>query len=138
MKLVLTFILLYFLIGCSSSKESVSNSGELNGGWFPVQQEIGGQQLPPESFEGERLAIVEKSFLFVAESVDEGTVTYSDGKMDIYVEVGVNAGRHFKAIYKLDNSYLVICYDLKGGDYPDSFITAGNPNLFLSVFRKEG
>ena len=138
MKLLLAFILLYSFIGCSSSKESATNSGELNGGWFPVQQEIGGQQLPPESFEGERLAIVEKSFLFIAESVDEGTVTYGNGKMDIYVEDGANAGRHFKAIYKLENNILTICYDLEGGDYPEHFSTSGNPNLFLSVFVKEG
>jgi len=138
MKLALTLLVLSFLIGCSSSKESASNSGELNGGWFPIKQEIGGQELPPESFDGERLAIIGKSFLFIAESVDEGTVTYSDGKMDIYVETGANAGRHFKAIYKLENNILTICYDLRGGDYPEDFSTSEGSNLFLSVFIKEG
>jgi len=137
MKSFLILFLVYFIVGCSSSQESASNSGELNGGWLPVKQEIGGKELPMESFENERLAIVGKSFLFVAESDDEGTLTYSDGKMDIYVEVGVNTGRHFKAIYKLETNLLTICYDLKGGDYPTSFNTANNPDLFLSVFRKE-
>jgi len=128
---------MYFIVACSSSQDSTSNSGELNGGWLPVKQEMGGQEMPIESFEAERLAIVGKSFLFVAESADEGTVTYDGGKMDIYVEVGVNAGRHFKAIYKLEQNLLTLCYDLKGGDYPSSFDTSTNQNLFLSVFRKE-
>ena len=137
MKTFLILSLMFFIVACSSSQESASNSGELNGGWLPIKQEMGGQEMPVESFEGERLAIVGKSFLFVAESADEGTVTYDDGKMDIYVEVGVNAGRHFMAIYKLEQNILTICYDLKGGDYPTSFDTSINPNLFLSVFRKE-
>jgi len=137
MKSFLIFSLFYFIVACSSSQESASNSGELNGGWLPIKQEMGGQEMPAESFEAERLAIVGKSFLFVAESADEGTVTYGDGKMDIYVEVGVNAGRHFMAIYKLEQNLLTICYDLKGGEYPTSFDTSLNPNLFLSVFRKE-
>ena len=57
--------------------------------------------------------------------------------MDIYVDAGVNAGRHFKAIYKLENDLLKLCYDLKGGSYPESFDTSNNPDLFLSTFRKE-
>ena len=137
MKSLIVLFMVYFIFGCSSSQESASNSGDLNGGWLPIKQEMGGKEMPIESFEAERLAIVGKSFLFVAESADEGTVTYSNGKMDIYVEVGVNAGRHFMAIYKLEQNLLTICYDLKGGDYPASFDTSTNPNLFLSVFRKE-
>ena len=137
MKAIFVIGLFFLIISCSSSEETSSNSGELNGGWLPVKQMIGGQELPIESFENERLAIVGKTFLFVAEGADEGTVTYSDGIMDIYVEVGANAGKHFMAIYKLEQNLLTICYDLKGTDYPASFDTSTNPNLFLSVFRKE-
>ena len=138
MKTISIFFLALIILSCSSTKESVSNPGDLNGGWLPVKQEIGGKELPQSSFENQRLAIVEKSFLFIAESADEGTLTYGNGKMDIYVEVGVNAGRHFKAIYKLEDNFLTICYDLKGEDYPESFDTSVNPNLFLTTFRKEG
>ena len=137
MKSFLILFLVYFIVACSSSQESASNSDELNGGWLPVKQEMGGQEMSAESFENERLAIVGKTFLFVAEGADEGTISYGNGKMDIYVEVGVNAGKHFKSIYKLEENLLTICYDLKGGDYPASFDTSSNPDLFLSVFRKE-
>lgn len=139
MKPFLLLFLISLSVSCSSTKDSssASNSGELDGDWYPIKQEMNGQQLPLDSFEYQKLVIIENSFIFMAESVDEGNVTYDNGKMDIYVDVGVNAGRHFKAIYKLENDLLTLCYDLKGGDYPESFDTSSNPNLFLSTFRKE-
>lgn len=137
MKPIFIISVIYLMISCSSTEETLSTSGELNGGWLPIKQEIGGQELPPDSFENQRLAIVGKSFLFVADGADQGSVTYGNGKMDIYIEVGVNAGRHFKAIYNLENNMLSICYDLSGGTYPESFDTTINPKIFLTVFRKE-
>jgi len=137
MKPLLIIFFIFLVVSCSSTKETVSNSVELDGDWYPFQQEIKGEQLPLASFENQKLVIIDNSFIFMAESVDEGNVTYNNGKMDIYVDVGVNAGRHFKAIYKLENELLTLCYDLKGGDYPESFDTSKNPNLFLSTFRKE-
>ncbi len=137
MKQLLIIFFIFLAVSCSSTKETASNSGELDGDWYPIKQEMNGQQLPLDSFEYQKLVIIENSFIFMAESVDEGNVTYDKGKMDIYVDVGVNAGRHFKAIYKLENDLLTLCYDLKGGDYPESFDTSSNPNLFLSTFTKE-
>jgi uncharacterized protein (TIGR03067 family) len=137
MKQLLIIFFIFWAVSCSSTKETASNSGDLDGDWYPIQQEINGQQLELASFENQKLVIIESSFIFMAESVDEGNVTYDSGKMDIYVDTGVNAGRHFKAIYKLENDLLTLCYDLKGGGYPESFDTSKNPNLFLSTFRKE-
>jgi uncharacterized protein (TIGR03067 family) len=137
MKPLLIIFFIFLAVSCSSTKETASNSGDLDGDWYPIQQEINGQQLELASFENQKLVIIESSFIFMAESVDEGNITYDNGKMDIYVDTGVNAGRHFKAIYKLENDLLTLCYDLKGGDYPESFDTSSNPNLFLSIFRKE-
>ena len=57
--------------------------------------------------------------------------------MDIYGKQGVNAGKHFTAIYKLENELLTICYNLRGDSYPAAFETKGKPTLFLSVFKKE-
>jgi len=137
MKPLLIIFFIFLAVSCSSTKETVSNSGELDGDWYPIQQEINGQQLELASFENQKLIIIGSSFIFMAESVDEGNVTYDNGKMDIYVDTGVNAGRLFKAIYKLENELLILCYDLKGGSYPESFDTSKNPNFFLSTFRKE-
>jgi uncharacterized protein (TIGR03067 family) len=134
------FSIIFFIcltVSCSSTKDTGSNSGELDGDWYPIRQEMNGQELPLDSFENQKLAIIDNSFIFIAEGVDEGNITYANGKMDVYVDVGVNVGRHFKVIYKLDKDILTLCYELKGGDYPDSFDTSNNPNLFLSIFRKE-
>ncbi|MEZ4688843.1 MAG: hypothetical protein R3A12_01140 [Ignavibacteria bacterium] len=60
-----------------------------------------------------------------------------NNKMDIYGKDGVNAGKHFKAIYKLEDELLTICYDLSGMNYPESFETGSSPALFLSVFKRE-
>ena len=57
--------------------------------------------------------------------------------MDIYGEEGVNAGRHFTAIYKYENEELYICYNLKGDSCPGTFETKDKPLFFLSVFKKE-
>ncbi len=130
-------LFIYLAVACSSTKETAFNSGELNGSWLPVKQQIGGKELAESDFQNQKLAIVDTSFLFIAESADEGSVAYSDGKMDIYVDVGVNAGRHFAAIYKLENELLTICYNLAEDIYPKSFETKSSPTLFLSVFRRE-
>ena len=74
----------------------------------------------------------------VAESVDKGVVHAKDGKLDIYGKDGVNAGKHFTAIYKYDKNELTICYNLVGDSYPETFDTKGKQAYFLSVFRKEG
>ena len=79
----------------------------------------------------------DSTYTFSAESIDKGVVKYRDDKMDIYGKEGVNAGKHFTAIYKYENDQLTICYNLKGDSYPEAFETKSKPLLFLSVFKKE-
>jgi uncharacterized protein (TIGR03067 family) len=137
MKSLLKFFLICLVVSCSSTKESGTSSGELDGGWIPVKQEIGGKELPQTDFENQRLSILGNAFLFIAEGVDEGTIKYINGKMDIYIDAGVNAGKHFTAIYELKGGLLTICYDLTGEVFPEAFETKSNSNFFLSVFTKE-
>ncbi|HLK31180.1 MAG TPA: TIGR03067 domain-containing protein [Puia sp.] len=134
MKTLSFLMLLFFTFGFTATK----NSDSLNGIWIPVKQEIGGTALPPASFEKQKLVISDSAYTFTAESVDKGVVKYaSDNKMDIYGKDGVNAGKHFTAIYKYKNEQLSICYNLKGDSYPESFDTKGKPMFFLCVFKKE-
>ena len=110
---------------------------KLNASWVPVQEEIGGKALPAAGFQTQKLVIKDSSYTFTAESVDKGIVKYHGDKMDIYGREGVNKGKHFTAIYKLENDQLSICYNLKGNGYPESFTTAGKSLLFLCVFKKQ-
>jgi uncharacterized protein (TIGR03067 family) len=133
----LTILLLICLsIGCATTKNAKISSKNLNGIWVPVKQEIGGTQLPAASFQTQKLTISDSKYTFIAESVDKGEVKFSNGKMDIYGKEGVNAGKHFTAIYKYESGQLSICYNLSGDSYPKSFETKGKPALFLSVFKR--
>lgn len=112
-------------------------SNKLNSTWVPVKQEIGGTFLPEVAFKNQKLIIRDSTYTFFAESIDKGVVKYRDDKMDIYGKEGVNAGKHFTAIYKFENEQLIICYNLLGDSYPEAFETKSKPTLFLSVFKKE-
>lgn len=122
--------------GCTSTNNATKTTNKLNGTWVPVKQEIGGKELPPIAFEKQKLIISDSNYTLIAESTDKGVVKYNHDKMDIYGKEGVNTGKHFSAIYKLDNGQLTICYNLLGNGYPETFDTKGKPMYFLSVFRK--
>ena len=132
---ILLFICLS--LGCATTKNSKTNSRLLNGTWVPNKQEIGGRQLPQAVFEKQRLIIRDSTYTVIAESVDKGVVQYKGNKMDIYGKEGVNTGKHFTAIYKMENEVLTICYNLLGDRYPENFETTGKPLYFLSVFNRE-
>src|SRR4051812_2801414 len=100
MRVILFFSLLLLCAGCSSPKKTTMKHNELNGTWLPVKQELAGTQLPAVAFEKQKLIINDNTYTVFAESVDKGEVTFNNGKMDIYGKDGVNAGKHFMAIYK--------------------------------------
>lgn len=127
-------LLVCFSIGCSIFKKH--NSGSLNGTWVPVKQEMGGTAFPAAVLEKQKLIIADSNYTVIAESVDKGVVRLSGNKMDIYGKDGANAGKHFTAIYKMEEGQLTICYNLKGDCYPEAFDTKGKPLYFLSVFKK--
>ena len=130
-------LLASFILTCSTFICAAQTSTNINGSWIPVKQEIGGKELPVASFEKQKLVINDSNYIFTAESVDKGIAKYTDDKMDIYGKEGVNSGKHFTAVYKLENNKLTICYNLAGDSYPTAFETKSKPTLFLSVFERE-
>jgi uncharacterized protein (TIGR03067 family) len=130
---LLTIILISSIAAFTSKK----NLNELNGTWIPVKQEINGTALPESSFEKQRLVINDTTYIFTAESTDKGVAKFGNGKLDIYGKEGVNTGKHFTAIYKLETGMLSICYNLAGDSYPENFDTKGKQTFFLCIFKKE-
>ena len=124
-------------LSCTSTKNATIKSNKLNGTWVPVKQEMGATMLPKAAFEKQKLIISDSNYTVIAESIDKGVVKYKDDKMDIYGREGVNAGKHFTAIYKYENEQLTVCYNLSGKSYPETFETKGKPMYFLSVFKKD-
>jgi uncharacterized protein (TIGR03067 family) len=132
--------LLFLLVACIlfvSTARAQTKPDSLAGSWIPVSQVIGGNALPKTVFSKQKLIISDSTYTVVAESVDKGLVKYNGNKMDIYGKQGVNAGKHFTALYKLENGQLTVCYNLKGDSYPDTFDTTGKPAFFISVFQRE-
>ena len=136
MRQLATLTLLYLCLACNTTKKTTANSNPLNGTWTPIKQEMAGRALPATSFEKQKLIVADSTYTFSAESVDKGIVTYANGKMDIYGKEGVNSGKHFTAIYTLENGQLTICYNLAGDSYPETLDTKGKPGYFLSVYKK--
>ena len=137
MRLIIFLSLLIVSPGCSSTKNVKTIPNELNGTWTPIKQEFAGKQWPTAAFEKQKLIISDNMYTLIAESVDKGEVKYANGKMDLYGKDGVNAGKHFTAIYQYEDGQLTICYNLSGDSYPEAFETKSNPLLFLTVFKKE-
>ena len=135
MRVMIFISLLTFCISCISSKKLALNPEKLNGTWIPVKQELSGTQLPNAAFEKQKLMINDSNYTVIAESIDKGVVKYTNNKMDIYGKDGVNAGKHFTAIYKYENGQLTICYNLMGDSYPEDFETKSRRLFFLSVFQ---
>jgi uncharacterized protein (TIGR03067 family) len=137
MKYTLSALALFLGLHCAGTDRSAMEPGNLDGTWVPIRQELGGKALPAVVFATQRLVIRDSVYTLTAESVDRGIVTYTEKSMDIYGKEGVNAGKHFTAIYTYEEERLTVCYNLRGDRYPESFETGSSPLLFLSVFRKE-
>jgi len=137
MRFLLFLSLLAFTYGCAGTRNTTAKQNKLNGTWIPVKQEMAGTNIPAPAFEKQKLIISDSNYTFIAESTDKGVVKYSGDKMDIYGKEGVNAGRHFTALYKYENGDLTICYNMAGNAYPENFDTKGKGMYFLSVFKKQ-
>jgi uncharacterized protein (TIGR03067 family) len=130
------FLLPIILLSCGVLKNKM-NEPSINGTWIPIRQEMGGQELPMSFFQTQKLIIKDSAYVLIAESMDKGSLNYANGKMDIYGEEGENIGNHFMALYKLEDNFLTIVYNLAGDSYPSDFETQSKETLFLSVFRRE-
>ena len=136
MRLLLFLSIVTFAVACASSRNSSMKENKLNGTWVPTKQELAGTAIPAAAFANQKLIISDSNYTYIAESADKGVVKYAGDKMDIYGKDGVNAGKHFTALYKYENGELTICYNLLGNGYPESFDTKGKAMYFLSVFKK--
>ena len=138
MKLPIFAMLLFTASACMSTKQTQKASYNLNGVWIPTRQEMGGKEIPESVYKDSKLTLTDSVYTFGAAAIDKGVVSYNNGKIDIYGKDGPNKGKHYTAIYKLENDQLTICYNLAGDGYPVAFETASKPTYFLSVYKREG
>ncbi len=125
---MLRFSGLIFIIFLFSFK---GGDKSLKGSWSAVYEEMNGKVLPTDFFQNQVLTLKRKKYKLVAESVDEGRIEIFGEKMDIF-----GAGKHIRAIFKIEDDQLIICYDLGGRFYPVSFSTKDQPDYFLARFKR--
>ena len=135
MKQLSIFILFCTLTAFNCNKTMAEN--ELNGVWVPVKQEMNGTLFPDSILINQQLIIKDSMYTVILNAIDQGTIKYDGNHMDITSTGGVNKGKHFTAIYKLENDQLIICYNLAGDSYPEKFETNDYPTFFLSVFKRK-
>lgn len=130
----LLIFLSVMICGCIVGK---SNESNLVGTWIPVRQTLGGKELPISVVQTQVLILKDTTYHLEAQTLDRGIVKYSKGRMDIYGTEGVNQGKHYPALYKIENGHLIVIYNLAGNGYPSNFNSSVSPNLFLSVFKRQ-
>ncbi len=137
MRKLIFLVFAVFLLACASKPIIGTGPKKLNGTWVPIKQELAGNTVSKSFYAKQKLIIKDSTYVVEAESIDKGTISIWKNKIDIYGKDGVNKGRHFTAIYKIENNQLFICYNLGGIGFPESFETLGKPQYFLSVYKKE-
>lgn len=137
MRIAVLIISLVIAAGCNSPKKISAKPRGTDGVWIPVSQELGGTALPASTYKNYTLVLADSVYTYGGAQTDQGVIVYKAGRMDIYGRQGVNAGKHFTAIYKLENGLLTVCYNLAGTGYPEGFQTTGQRTYFLSVFKKQ-
>lgn len=137
MKLLLALSLILAQNFSDTPNQNYMDQNSLNGTWIPIQQELGGQPLASEVFAGQKLILRDSNYTVSAEHIDKGVVMYHGNQMDIISREGANAGKRFKAIFKIEAGLMTVCYDLSGKEYPQEFTTRGKPLYFLAVFKRE-
>ncbi len=129
------------LSACASHPIPRNATKKLTGTWVPVKQELGGNNIARQHFIKQSLSIRDTSYIITAENdfeglqQDEGSIYINKNKIDFYGKLGKNKGKHFTAIFKIEKNQLIICYNLAGIGFPESFETIGKPLYFMSTYE---
>lgn len=109
----------------------------LAGAWTPRSAQLGGQELPIETFQGANLNLTADAYEFLG---DRGSYALLPGStpaaLDIRGVEGPNAGRTIPAIYRLDGDRLTVCYQLGEGARPTEFASPAGSQVFLVSYER--
>jgi len=114
----------------------------IQGSWFPVSAELGGQALPDAVRKMISLKLDNGKYeVLVGAAPDDGTYTIDASAtpkgMTVTGTAGPNAGLTFPAIYELKGDTLRICYDLSGGKRPAEFKSVAATKLYLVTYHRK-
>lgn len=138
---ILYLLLALILFGCGANPIPRNATKKLTGAWVPVKQELGGNSIAKQFFSKQTLTIRDTLYSIEAENdfedlqLDEGSIYINKNKIDLYGKKGKNKGKHITGIFKIEKNQLIICYNLGGIGFPESFETIGKPLYFMSTYE---
>jgi uncharacterized protein (TIGR03067 family) len=114
----------------------------IQGRWFPVSAELGGEALPDAVLKMISLKLDHGKYeVLVGDAPDNGTYTLDAAAVPRGISVtgtaGPNAGLTFPAIYELKGDTLRICYDLSGAKRPAEFKSVAATKLYLVTYHRK-
>ncbi len=137
----LYLFLAVLLISCGANPIPRNATKKLTGAWVPIKQELGGNTISKQFFSKQTLTIRDTLYNIEAENdfenlqLDEGSIYINKNKIDLYGKKGKNKGKHITAIFKIEKNQLIICFNLGGIGFPESFETIGKPLYFMSTYE---
>ncbi len=113
----------------------------LDGKWGAVEAELGGNKMPQSLISSITLTLDGASYATrVAGVADRGTLSLNTDlvphTMDITGTEGPNKNKTILSIYKQNGDELVVCYNLAGDDYPETFVSPTNSQILLIRYKR--
>ena len=111
------------------------------GKWTIAEAELGGQKLPPQTFEKMVLELDKTSYQLMEDKViDSGLLeVVKDTQPPALIIAGLfgpNKGKTFQCIYRFDGEDLIMCYNLGGDGIPEKFETTPGSLLYLVRYKR--
>lgn len=131
-------------VGSESIDQDLARTGAatLQGDWTIVSVEIEGQPLPMDYLNGARLTVQGQRYSFRLEGIEmEFTCSLDTSKaphaIDLKVSDGLDKGRVFRGIYKVDQDRYTICRGfLPEQDRPTEFATWPGSGFVMVVWER--
>jgi uncharacterized protein (TIGR03067 family) len=112
----------------------------LDGIWLPVQAELGGIRVNPDTLHNIELQIDKDNYVIKnGDLLDKGRLKFDHISYPLALDViaieGANAGKTIPAIFARNINSLQICYNLNGNERPKNFISQPDTQLYSVKYQ---
>ncbi|MCK9408077.1 MAG: TIGR03067 domain-containing protein, partial [Bacteroidetes bacterium] len=113
----------------------------IDGTWVAIGAELGGQHIDDDYLSVITLTISSNQCeIHIGGNTDKGTLKFIPYVVpmafDFTSTEGPNTGKIFKAIYKTAGGFLVVCYNITGGDRPKVFLSNPENQFYLVRYKR--
>lgn len=113
----------------------------LEGTWTAIGAELGGQIIDEEYLSVITLTVTQDQCeIHIGGNTNTGTLKFIPHVVpmafDFTSTAGPNAGKVFKAIYKISGGFLVVCYNTVSADRPKVFVSNPENQFYLVRYKR--